>query len=1211
MAYETKKMAPRDPEDGEGGSGYSGDGGPATDARLSNPSDVARDEKGNLYIADTGNHCIRKINPSGIITTVAGTGTSGYSGDKGSAAEAELDSPRGISVDNEGSLNIADSGNHCIRKVDPNGVITTVVGTGERGYNQKAEPAAQARLNDPESVVVDDKGKMYIADSGNARICMGDPTPMTLKWNVEQGNILFADSKGSGYLMQRWSGRHKKTIDLATGNTIYEFQYNRDDKLTTINDKFGNTIKIQRQGNSAPSAIISPEGQKTLLKSDSRNHLTGITLPDGSSYSFQYTQYGLLTRKVDPEIHQYDYAYSPSGHLTDTYDEHGGHWSFRMSSSASGQKTYRVISGEDNLREYVDRTYSTGKYASDVKGFDGGVTKYNRSADGFSAHKSTSCGMELDFEYGIDPRYQHYVMKSSTLRTPSGLNKHTSLEKDYQDTTGWEAYDRIVTNATVNGRTTTVVQDILDSQKTVSSPEGRTTTSTYDPETLVTTSTHTPGLEPTDYYYYNDGKLESIVTGTRETAFTYDANGYLDTVTGPGGRTTYFTNDRAGRVTSVERPDSTTLDFVYDRNGNMTVLTNPSDVDHEFDYNAVDLKSAYLTPISGSYSYVYDKDRRLIQKNFPSGRSIYLDYTNPSDPQDKSRLWQIQTPEGNIDYTYLCANKVASVSRGPESITYGYDGKLVTSETLSGTLNQSLAYTYNNDFKPESFTYAGATRFYTYDKDGLLTGAGEFTISRYNNPGTNETGLPYSVADTSLNLERTFNTHGETTGEDTNVGGYDIYSWRVTNRYPDGKIRTKTETIGGDTDTFEYTYDQMGRLATVTRNRTLVEEYTYDERPYGTRTYQVNTRRDISGCSLDYDDEDRLLSAGNADYQYDRDGFLESKITSEGTTSYNYSSRGELLSVNLPDGTIIEYINDPLGRRIAKKVDGEITKKYLWQGRTRLLAVYDRADNLLMRFQYADSRMPVAVEKEGTTYYLACNQVGSLRAVADATGNVVKEITYDSFGYILNDTNPDFEIPLGFAGGLHDRDTGLVRFGWRDYDPDTGRWTAKDPILFAGGDTDLYGYCLKDSVNFVDSEGQFINLAAAGVGAAFGSGIGAVNAIFKGESVLEGAITGAGVGALAGVSFGSSVLLNAAIGGGIGATTDIIGQMRSNPCGNIDTLSVGISALAGTVGGGGASAMIKGGATAADAALISTAGAGGVSTGLNATANYGNPSINY
>jgi RHS repeat-associated protein len=100
--------------------------------------------------------------------------------------------------------------------------------------------------------------------------------------------------------------------------------------------------------------------------------------------------------------------------------------------------------------------------------------------------------------------------------------------------------------------------------------------------------------------------------------------------------------------------------------------------------------------------------------------------------------------------------------------------------------------------------------------------------------------------------------------------------------------------------------------------------------------------------------------------------------------------------------------------------------------------------------------------------------VGSLRVVADGFGNVEKRIDHDSFGNITNDTDPSFETPFGFAGGLHDRETGLVRFGFRDYDPDVGRWTAKDPILFAGGDVDLYGYCLSDPVNWVDPDGLIL-----------------------------------------------------------------------------------------------------------------------------------------
>ncbi len=139
--------------------------------------------------------------------------------------------------------------------------------------------------------------------------------------------------------------------------------------------------------------------------------------------------------------------------------------------------------------------------------------------------------------------------------------------------------------------------------------------------------------------------------------------------------------------------------------------------------------------------------------------------------------------------------------------------------------------------------------------------------------------------------------------------------------------------------------------------------------------------------------------------------------------------------------------------------------------------MYDGNGALVTRFEYAAGRMPAAMETGGATYYLAYDQVGSLRAVIDTAGTVVKEIEYDSFGVILDDSNLTFHVPIGFAGGLHDRDTGLARFGFRDYDPAVGRWTAKDPIGFDGGDTNLYAYVANNPVSYTDPSGLYIDTA--------------------------------------------------------------------------------------------------------------------------------------
>jgi uncharacterized protein (TIGR03437 family) len=155
---------------GNGRTGNSGDGGPAAAAQLSFPMGLAVDTAGNLFVADRDASVVRKIAANGIITTVAGSGTPGFTGDGGAAISAQINGPYGVAVGAGGSLYIADTGNNVVRKVSPDGAIRTVVGTGTPGYLGDGGPALNAWLNGPESVAVDAEGNLYIADTFNGRI---------------------------------------------------------------------------------------------------------------------------------------------------------------------------------------------------------------------------------------------------------------------------------------------------------------------------------------------------------------------------------------------------------------------------------------------------------------------------------------------------------------------------------------------------------------------------------------------------------------------------------------------------------------------------------------------------------------------------------------------------------------------------------------------------------------------------------------------------------------------------------------------------------------------------------------------------------------------------------------------------------------------------------------------------------------------------------
>jgi sugar lactone lactonase YvrE len=155
---------------GDGTAGYSGDGGAAANAELDQPVGTAIDSAGNLYFADSDNNRIRKVTPEGVISTYAGNGTAGFSGDGGAATDAEISGPLGIAFDNAGNLYIAESGSERVRKVTPLGIISTIAGNGTAGYNGDGIAATSAELNNPNGIVADKSGNIYIGDYFNNRV---------------------------------------------------------------------------------------------------------------------------------------------------------------------------------------------------------------------------------------------------------------------------------------------------------------------------------------------------------------------------------------------------------------------------------------------------------------------------------------------------------------------------------------------------------------------------------------------------------------------------------------------------------------------------------------------------------------------------------------------------------------------------------------------------------------------------------------------------------------------------------------------------------------------------------------------------------------------------------------------------------------------------------------------------------------------------------
>ncbi len=285
------------------------------------------------------------------------------------------------------------------------------------------------------------------------------------------------------------------------------------------------------------------------------------------------------------------------------------------------------------------------------------------------------------------------------------------------------------------------------------------------------------------------------------------------------------------------------------------------------------------------------------------------------------------------------------------------------------------------------------------------------------------------------------------------------------------------------------------------------------------------------------------MTYGAVSYTHNANGDLLTSTSGGETTTYTSDVFGNLTSVTLPNTTTIAYLLDGQNRRIGKKVNNVLTQGFLYGSQLRPAAELDGTGALVSRFVYGTRiNVPDSLIKTGATYRPLTDHLGSVRLVINtATGAIAQRLDYDEFGQVTQDTNPGFQ-PFGFAGGIYDPDTKLVRFGARDYDAFTGRWTAKDPMGFASGQN-LYSYIENGPIDSADPLGlQARTLVPKGPGV-YGGGPGTT------IGSAAGWVTGAYVGYYAGVAAG--VELGITHGGTLGLAAGPLGSLTGAAVGGI------------------------------------------------------------
>ncbi len=812
-----------------------------------------------------------------------------------------------------------------------------------------------------------------------------------------------------------------------------------------------------------------------MLKHNSDTYLAGITNASGESVQFSYSKDGLLESLIDANGNSYGFTYDRSGRLVQRKD-------------ATGAVT-RLASKRDRDSSLVVLISPTGRESTYLveRLPSGEERRVNKCCGGSEIIELRGSGNSRTITYPegtmvktIEERDGHFHIRPffarSEIKTPAGLtctitaNRRVGLREPKNTL----SFASLTDSVEINGRTFGRMFDGGSRILTETTPSGRQIRVTFDSGGRAT-QFEWAGLLPVKLRYDKRGYLMAARQGSapheRSVTFSYNSEGGLENITDSFQQTARVTYDTAGRTVTQTLPDRRAITFAYDANGNLASITPPGRPSHVFTYTAADLISGYMAPTVGAggneTTYAYNPDRQLTTITRPDSRTLSFVYDSAG------RLSTLSLSGGIYTYTWdpATGDLVNITAPGGVTLFYAYDGSLLKERLWAGAVAGSVSQTYDNNFRMTSQSINGASTIkFTYDNDTLLTAAGGLRLTRSAENGLITGTMLDSISDTSE-----YNGFGELLSYSAAHRSRDLYLARYTyDRI--GRIVQKNETIDGRTATYNYSYDSAGQLTEVKNTATTAALYSYDSN--GNRLCGPTEM-----ASYTYDAQDRLIEKKirgthseihDSRYTYNANGELQSKTSSRGdTTKYRYDDLGNLLQVALPGGPQVDYVVDGRNRRVRKKVNGTPSQGFLYGDQLTPVAELDGSNNIMTRFVYASrANVPDYMIKNGVTYRIISDHLGSVRLIVEAaSGTIVQRLDFDEFGSVVTDTNPGFQ-PFAFAGGLYDPHTKFIRFGARDYDADIGRWTAKDPILFASGDTNLYRYVFNDPINFSDPTGN-------------------------------------------------------------------------------------------------------------------------------------------
>ncbi len=797
--------------------------------------------------------------------------------------------------------------------------------------------------------------------------------------------------------------------------------------LSAIQDRYGNRLTVTRDSSFRMSKVTSPNGRWIEFSySDSSKRIAQATDSTGRVVTYTYDANGRLWKVTDAKAGVTEYLYDSSDRMLTVKDPRGFVWLTNEYDSNGRISRQTQIDGGDY--EFAYTLNGSGKVTqTDVTNPRGFIRRATFNANGYLLTDTFAQGT---------PEQQTY-----TYERQAGTNFLLSMIDPLSRKTTW-TYNSVgkVTSVTQLAETANAVtmtltyEPIFNQVVSLTDPLSHTTTYTYSPRGRLTSATNALGHK-TNFKYNPAAELTTVIDPLGNTTrFNYTMGIPVETID-PLGRTLTQSLDAAGRVisktsplgqvgryqydnlnhpTQLTDPLNGVTTFTYDANGNLLTVTDARNNVTSYTHDNMDRVVTRRDPLLHDDTYEYDLNGNLKKYTDRKGQITNITY----DAHDRLTL-VTYGDSSTTSYTYDAANRLTqSVDSVSGTITYAYDGldRLTRETTSQGT----VTYTYDAAGRRTSMTVTGqAAVNYTYDNANRLTQI--------------------------------------TQGSSTVTIAYDAADRRTSVTLPSGLVT-------------EYTYDAASQLVGLTykQNQTVIGNLAYQYDGNGDRTkVSGSLARNVATPAVttaNYNAANQQTIFGSKTLTYDLNG----NLTSDGSNTYTWSARKQLVSVSGP-GVTASFQYDALGRRTGATLNGDATS-FLYDGKE---IVAEQSSQGLAQMLSGDVDELFLRSTSTDTTNVLTDGLGNIISLHGASGGLQTEYSYGDFGQ-PGHTGASNINSRQYTGREFDGATGLHYYRARYYSPALQRFISEDPLGFGSGDSNLYAYVFNNPINYTDPWGLSI-----------------------------------------------------------------------------------------------------------------------------------------